>query len=194
MNRSRIIVFLVISNLLAPDVFGEIIFQKEEVAIYREILHQGRGSARSQVLIYEESTGNTLHTIDHAEQTKLMEELNSQEEILNDWKEKNSRRQIITESLDLSINYKVLTKKDFNLIFKDKDLNATWDTFAKRYKNTDGFIRLSKPGFDAQREKSIVFVEYHCGPNCGTGRFLGLKKDSSGNWVMENSTLIWMAY
>ena len=95
MNRSRIIVFLVISNLLAPDVFGEIIFQKEEVAIYREILHQGRGSARSQVLIYEESTGNTLHTIDHAEQTKLMEELNSQEEILNDWKEKNSRRQII---------------------------------------------------------------------------------------------------
>ena len=194
MNRSRIIVFLVISNLLAPDGFGEIIFQKEEVAIYRESLHQGRGSARSQVLIHEESTGNTLHTIGHAEQIKLMEELNSQEEILNDWKEKNSRRQIITESLDLSINYKVLTKKDFNLIFKDKDLNATWDTFSKRYKNTDGFIRLSKPGFDAQREKSIVLVEYHCGPNCGTGRFLSLKKDDSRNWVTENSILIWMAY
>ena len=194
MNRPRIIVFLVISNLLAPDVFGEIIFQKEEVAIYREILHQGRGSARSQVLIHEESTGNTLHAIGHAEQIKLMEELNSQEEILNDWKDKNSRRQTITESLDLSINYKVLTKKDFNLIFKDKDLDATWETFSKRYKNTDGFIRLSKPGFDARREKSIVLVEYHCGPNCGTGRFLGLKKDSSGNWVTENSTLIWMAY
>ena len=194
MNRPRTIVFLVIFNLVAPDVFGEIIFQKEEVAVYREILHQGRGSARSQVLIHEESTGNTLHTIGHAEQIKLMEELNSQEEILNDWKDKNSRRQIISESLDLSIHYKVLTKKDFNLIFKDKDLDAAWDTFAKRYKNTDGFIRLSKPGFDAQREKSIVLVEYHCGPDCGTGRFLSLKKDSSGNWVTENSTLMWMAY
>ena len=194
MNRSRIIVFLVISNLLAPDVFAEIIFQKEEVAIYREILHKGRGSARSQILIHEESTGNTLHTISHAEQMRLMEELNSQEEIFNDWKDKNSRRQIITKSLDLSISYKVLTKKDFNLIFKDNHLDATWDTFSNRYKNTDGFIRLSKPGFDAKREKSIVLVEYHCGPNCGTGRFLSLKKDDSGNWVTENSILIWMAY
>ena len=191
MNRPRTIVFLFISNLVAPDVFGEIIFQKEEVAVYREILHQGRGSTRSQVLIHEESTGNTLHTIGHAEQIKLTEELNSQEEILNDWKDKNSRRQIISESLDLSIHYKVLTKKDFNLIFKNKDLDAAWDTFAKRYKNTDGFIRLSKPGFDAKREKSIVLVEYHCGPNCGTGRFLSLKKNDSGNWVTENSILIW---
>ena len=99
--------------MLAPDVFGEIIFQKEEVAIYREILHQGRGSARSQVLIHEESTGNTLHTIDHAEQIKLMEELNSQEEILNDWKEQNSKRQIITKSCEPLNQLQSLNKKRF---------------------------------------------------------------------------------
>ena len=78
MNLHRVIVFLIISNLLVIDVFAEIIFQKEEIAIYREILHQGRGFAKGQILIHEESTGNTLQTIDHAEQIKLMEELNSQ--------------------------------------------------------------------------------------------------------------------
>ena len=193
-NRPRIIVLLVISNLLVIDVFAEIIFQKEEIAIYREIVIQGRGSAKTQILIHEESTGNTLQTISHAEQIKLMKELNFQEEIFNDWKDKNNSRQIITKSLDLSIRYKILTKKDFNSIFKDSDLDTSWDTFAKRYKNTDGFIRLSKPGFDAKKEKSVVLVEYHCGPNCGTGRFLALKKDDSGNWVTENSILIWMVY
>ena len=193
-NRPRIIVLLVISNLLVLDVFAEIIFQKEEIAIYREIIRQGRGSAKTQILIHEESTGNTLQTISHAEQIKLMEELNSQEEMFNDWKDKNNSRQIITKSLDLPIRYKILTRKDFDFIFKDNNLDATWHTFSKRYKNTDGFIRLSKPGFDAKREKSIVLVEYHCGPNCGTGRFLALKKDGSGNWETENSILIWMAY
>ncbi len=193
-DQPRVIVLLVVSHLLALDVFAEIIFQKEEVAIYREIINQGRSSQRGQILIHEESTGNTLQTISHAEQIKLMEELNSQEETFNDWKEKNNSRQIIKKSLDLSIRYEILTKKDFNLIFKNNDLDATWNTFSKQYKNTDGFIRLSKPGFDAKREKSIVLVEYHCGSNCGTGRFLALKKDSSGNWVIENSTLIWMAY
>tara|TARA_B100000579_G_scaffold436997_1_gene464766 strand:+ start:2256 stop:2849 length:594 start_codon:yes stop_codon:yes gene_type:complete len=194
LKRPRIIVLLVISNLLILDVFAEIIFQKEEIDIYREILHQGRNFTKSQILIHEESTGNTLQNIDRSEQMKLMKELNSQEEIFNDWTDKNTNRQIITESLDLSINHKILTKKDFNLIFKDDDLDVTWDVFSNRYKNTDGFIRLSKPGFDTNREKSIVLVEYHCGPTCGTGRFLSLKKNSSGNWVTENSILMWMAY
>ena len=85
MNRPRIIVFLVISNLLVLDVFAEIIFQKEEIAIYREILHKGRGTATGQILIHEESTGNTLNTISQAEQMRLTEELNSQEEIFNDY-------------------------------------------------------------------------------------------------------------
>ena len=193
-SRLTFITALVIWNLLSSEVPAEIIFEKEEIAVYRTILHQGRLFTKNRILIHEHSTGDTLQAIAHEEKESLMKELNFPTEIFDDWKEKNSSRRKIAKSLNLSIDYDVLTKSEFDFIFQNSDLEVAWRVFAKKYENTDGFIRLSKPGFDKGKKSSLVLVEYHCGPNCGTGRFLSLRKNDSETWVTESSILMWMAY
>jgi len=190
------IIILLLAGCVFPiaKVNTDVVYEKGEIAIYQALLYQGRQHSENQILIHEESTGNTLKNIDPAEVEKLMQEIGVPVEILYDWENKNKNRLPMTQSLDLQIDFEILSKSDFNAIFQATNPERAWKEFAGQFKKADGFIRLSKPGFDAKKNNSLVLIEYHCGAHCGTGRFINLQKNDSGRWKTVNSLVLWMAY
>ena len=180
--------------LPSKEVLPDVIFDKSEISVYKTILHQGRVSSTNEILIHENSTGNTLVNTDQKEIEELITELGAPIETLTDWEKKNKRQASITKSLDLKIKYRILSSAEFKSIFSANDPSISWDNLTIRYGNTDGFVRLSKPGFDLGNLNSLVLLEHHCGTACGTGRFLHLRRDEKDNWFIANSLLLWMAY
>ena len=90
-----------IGILILSDAKSAIIFEKAEISIYRTILHDGRRGAKNQILIHEESTGNTLQNLERKEMDQLILELGSSVEIFEDWEKKNISRRSIAKSLEL---------------------------------------------------------------------------------------------
>ena len=180
--------------LPSKEAIPDVIFDKSEISVYQTILHQGRASSTNEILIHENSTGNTLANTNQEEIEELITELGAPIETLTDWEKKNKRQTSISKSLDLKINYRILSSAEFESIFSTNDPSASWDNLTIRYGNTDGFVRLSKPGFDLDNLNSLVLLEHHCGTDCGTGRFLHLRRDQKENWFIANSLLLWMAY
>ena len=84
--------------------------------------------------------------------------------------------------------------REFEDIFSAGDPTIGWKKFNEKYNDTDGFVRLSRPGFDSNITNALVLIEHHCGSACGTGRFIHLNTDGQGNWNLAGSTLLWMAY
>jgi hypothetical protein len=45
---------------------------------------------------------------------------------------------------------------------------------------------------DDERRHAIVYVEFACGPECGTGRLVHLARDDAG-WRVLGGELMWIA-
>ncbi|MEC9248679.1 MAG: hypothetical protein VX986_06625 [Pseudomonadota bacterium] len=195
-NKVFICILASFSGTLLPSkkAVSDVIFDKMEVSIYQTILHEGRVSSTNEILIHENSTGNALANTDQKEIEQLLKELGAPLETVNDWEKKNKRQVPITSSLDLKIKYRILSSAEFENIFNTKTPSMSWDNLTSRYGDTDGFVRLSKPGFDLNNLNSLVLLEHHCGAACGTGRFLHLRRNKADDWVIANSLLLWMAY
>jgi hypothetical protein len=54
-------------------------------------------------------------------------------------------------------------------------------------------VRLSRVAFDAQHLQALVYLEFQCGPECGSGRLVQIARDPSGRWQVQSGELIWIA-
>ncbi|HEX6070925.1 MAG TPA: hypothetical protein VFZ18_13915 [Longimicrobiaceae bacterium] len=63
------------------------------------------------------------------------------------------------------------------------DPNAYWRAFYSAYPRSPGLIRLSRVGFDPERQQALVFVSHSCGGRCGSGAYL-LLSNASGSWAV----------
>lgn len=66
-----------------------------------------------------------------------------------------------------------------------------WEAFYAAYPDSPGLIRLSRVGFDPERQQALVFVSHVCGGRCGRGVYL-LLSDASGSWEVIGKSGEWV--
>ena len=88
-----------------------------------------------------------------------------------------TKAETLASRFRLGTPYLVVPTADITTRFHDVpgDPNSGWADFYKRYPDSGGFMIVSAVGFDASKERAMVYMAHQCGLLCGGGthHFLG---------------------
>lgn len=60
-----------------------------------------------------------------------------------------------------------------------------WNDFERRHSLAPGTVSVSRIGFDRSRAQALVFVDFVCGPLCGSSSFVLLERDGAAWRVVK---------
>ena len=161
----------------------------EEYAIYSLVLNELKMINESYIVVND-------HTIaDRKPFTPIKERLQSAnrqvrgglpQQIRNDFETKNQNRYRLEDRFDLSVKKVFLSQAEI-----DKLVLPEWIDFLKKYP-AHGLIELSRVGFNASRDRALVYVGSQGGPKSGAG-FMVLLSKKSGHWVIDQKVFAWLS-
>ena len=111
-------------------------------------------------------------------------------EAYNDLIERNKESIIIQPIEELGTNVIYITQKERDLIFKE-GLEKGWDNFHKIYGSKPNIV-LSRPGFNATKDKAIICYGSISGSLSASGYFITLEK-VNGQWIRKERYLYVMS-
>jgi hypothetical protein len=87
---------------------------------------------------------------------------------MEDYTNQNRNNKIIVRHLPIDTTYELLSGSK---ILKPDTGSPGWEGFYERYPSAGGFYSFSAIGFNHQRTRAIVWMNYACGGLCGTGTY-----------------------
>jgi hypothetical protein len=112
--------------------------------------------------------------------------------LLADLLTKNARQYPLRKQLTLSRHYVLLRVGSFSQIFFKSADDSGWDEFYKQYPSSSGYITFSRVGFNKDETKAVIYRETRCGPSCGYGGYLFLKKVND-RWSVATGFSCWQS-
>ncbi len=165
-----------------------------EYALYSALLNHGLEQTAQQAVIADLTTGDPARIVTGGPPTAARAlELNTTLELLQEWWRLNQQTFPLTANFKLRIPYVMFKEADRDLLFRGDEPIAGWKLFFARYAGSSGVVRLSRVAFDAQHLQALVYLEFQCGPECGSGRLVQIARDPNGQWQVQSGELIWIA-
>jgi len=135
----------------------------------------------------------TVNISDPATTTEaLAEGLGTTITALREWSRINKRRYALTDQLTTRGIHHLLSADERSEIFSDEDPAVNWQQFSTRFPDAAGIIRVSRPGLDDAAGSAILYLEFECGAQCGSGRLVNLVLTEGGQWQVTTGTLVWI--
>ena len=106
------------------------------------------------------------------------------QEAVEDYRLKNREPRRLSDALSLKFKYVLAESYELEQVRKAKK----WDEFYEKYPDSNGFISLSRVGFDSAKSRAIVYLEHWCHELCGYSYYLVLSKDKEGLKVTKLDT------
>ena len=169
----------------------------QHYAVLSRVLEHGLGEECRELVIEERTTSGSfaLNTPDSPlEATADLVGVNPN--LLAKWQSVNQDFEFLTENLSLDCTYHLISKKQREALFDSAAIDEPergWRNFRRKYADAAGIIRMSIPIFDETGEHALTYIEFDCGPSCGSGRFVVLRKSQQTGWVVTGGSLVWMA-
>ncbi len=165
-----------------------------EYALYSALLNHGLDQAAQQAVIADLTTGDPVRIVTGGPPTAARaQELNTSLELLHEWWRLNQRTYPLAAKFRLRVPYVLFKEADRDLLFRGDEPVAGWKLFFARYAGSSGVVRLSRVAFDAAHLQALVYLEFQCGPECGSGRLVQIARDPSGQWQVQSGELMWIA-
>lgn len=96
----------------------------------------------------------------------------------------------------LSVPVSVLDERERAQILRCQDSDAStdkdWPCFWRTHPGALGVFDVSRVAFDNARTRALVYVEFHCGYECGNGTVY-LLEDGRDGWQVIDTTMAWIA-
>ena len=192
-------------QLLCARVAAEV--SPEDYAILTAVLKHGFGDECQEIVIEEKSSGGSIAlNTDERPMPAMAELLGIRVELLLQWEKNNQGYEFLEEKFELPCDYHLFSAEQRSTIFSAGDsANADepngeslspengWQNFKKTFPESVGIIRLAKPAIDNINKEALAYVEFDCGPSCGSGRFVLLDKNVEDKWRVSGGSLVWMA-
>lgn len=102
----------------------------------------------------------------------------------------NKESQKLTKALDLIRDYTLISRNEFDAVFKGNNLGKGWEAFYKKFPHSAGFITFSKVGFDAEKKHAFVYMELGCGWLCADASYILLTKEQEV-WQVTKRVGVW---
>ncbi|MFT4580310.1 MAG: hypothetical protein ACI915_004147 [Gammaproteobacteria bacterium] len=168
-------------------------FYDIEYQIISAALNHGTGEANDEIIIDVATAGGDFR-VDGADRdhTTLAEELGATVKALRESLRLNRRSYTLQTELKTKATYQLLETSRRSEIFNNEDPTINWQQFRRQFPDAAGIIRVSRPGIDETTKTALVYVEFECGAECGSGRALNLAQQSDGTWAVVSGFLLWI--
>lgn len=107
-------------------------------------------------------------------------------EIRADFETKNQKRYPLEDQFNLKVKTIFLSQEEI-----DKLALPEWVEFIKKYPR-HGVIEFSRAGFNARRDRALVYTSNQGGPKSGAGFYVLLSK-RNGNWQIDQKIFAWLS-
>lgn len=187
------VLLLGLLNLEAEEDSRNFKVYSNDSKVYSAVLEHGLPNQSTKILVLEESISDSLTSFDEKLGEKISAEAGISKSCFEDWvlvnKESTNIKFKISSALDISF----LSSNKLDRLFSEDTANQNWAKFKNLYQDYDGFIAISKIGYNQHQDQALLLVEHHCGPDCGTGKFVTLTK-TGHIWEVRSTMTIWLAY
>lgn len=192
--RQRVAWTLALCLLLCGEAPAAPLLPSDEYAVFRALLDHGLGPEAQQVVVAESTTGDPAGILPSAQADDARaKDLGTSLELLRDWSLMNQRTFTLGEGFSTRVPHVLLADPVRETLFRGDQPEQGWQLFFRKYPQSAGLVRLSRVGFNAARSEALVYLEFQCGAECGSGRLVQLARDPAGNWRIVSGELLWIA-
>ena len=164
-----------------------------EYALFSALLKHGLDPSAKQAVIADTSTGDPARIVSGPATEARAKDLGTTLTLLTEWTRLNQRTFVFAAKFTLPVPYALMSESDRDLLFRGDDPENGWKLFHERYPGSAGLIRLSRAALDTLAHQALVYLEFQCGPECGSGRLVQLTQTPDGGWQVDGGELIWIA-
>ena len=166
---------------------------KEDIQIYNAALEHGIPSQSKKILILEDSLIDSFSNNDENLAENLSKETGVSPKCFKEWSLRNKESTSVKFKISSELDISFLSAYDIDTLFAGDTAKKNWEQFYSLYEDYDGFIAISRIGYNDTRNEAVLLMEHHCGASCGTGKFISLKK-SINKWDVQSTLTMWLAY
>ena len=165
-----------------------------EYEVLSALLAHGLDPATRSAIIADRTTGAAAGiTIDLNTAEGEATRLGTSAALLREWSRLNERVFAFEKKFTLRVPYELLADFERETFFQGDDPEAGWSRFFRRYPVSDGIVRLSRPALDHSGTQALVYLEFQCGAECGSGRMVSLTRQPGQAWQVAGGELLWVA-
>ncbi len=113
-------------------------------------------------------------------------------ETIDSYTRRNKTSVPLRKSFRLNVKYQIVPYKRIESLFDMIELENDWKTFYRKYPQSNGYLRLSRVGFNRAGDEALVSTAWMCGSLCGEGRYILLRK-KHGLWKIEADVMTWVS-
>ncbi|SRR6266480_439692 len=171
---------------------GGDILARDEYAVYSAVISQKYVKAQVKLLVIANPT--CCEVVDRAREQlpSIFQPLSSlSQETVESYLKRNDKQMLLRKSFKLSVKYRLVDYDRIDRLFDMIDLEGKWKTFHRMYPGSNGYLRLSRVGFNSARDQALVQTAWMCGSLCGEGRYVLLQKEG-GRWRVAKDVLVWV--
>jgi hypothetical protein len=187
------------TSAVMRDSPGDIDRQDEDYAVYSAVVTTIYAEGRLNQLVIGIETGCTgtvdpkIHEMQDQMKTYAFSKLTElQEETIFDFNSHENDCRLLTHPLKLPIKYVLVTKKEIEAFFDDKQQGQGWGYFYSRYQGSSGIIGLSNIGYNHLMNQAVVSTSKSCGGKCGAENYVVLDK-KNGVWIVKAKIMTWVS-
>jgi hypothetical protein len=89
----------------------------------------------------------------------------------------------------LPVKCELIDESEFDRIFEK---GGWWKDYYKKYPDSQGFLTLSRVGFNPDGDQALFYATNGCGGKCGTGSYVVMQRIGS-NWRILKEIIFWIS-
>ncbi len=165
----------------------------EEYAVLSAVIVHGLPPDTKSIAISTQTTGRPGAVVPPgADLQALATRLETTPALLYYWSNLNQQSVALEPKFTLQPKVELVDDALRAKIFGGDDPATGWARFHQRFPQTPGLLAVSRVALDDARTNALVYIEFACGPACGTGRLIRLSRVNA-TWAVLSGELMWVA-
>jgi hypothetical protein len=108
-------------------------------------------------------------------------------DLVTAFRDQNQTSVPLAHKLELPMSYTLLSRSSVKGLVDE----PSWAKFNQQYPTANGYLELSRVGFDATGDHALVYVAQHDGPSTGRGALFLLEKHGD-QWQVAGGDTLWV--
>jgi hypothetical protein len=111
------------------------------------------------------------------------------DEVLDDFQTKNQTSAVLEGRFTLNVKHELISEQGLQSILST---NGGWEDFYAEYPGSQGYLTLSRVGFDKAKDTAVLYLGTHVHGVAGGGHVVLMKK-RVGGWMVRGERMLWIS-
>jgi hypothetical protein len=168
------------------------VLDREEYAVYSALISQRFIKNETRLIVI---TNPTCCDISEVTRENLNLSVNQllpfSQDTLESLRQRNKETKHLQGAFKLAVPYQIVDYNKIKKLFEPGMFEDEWKTFYRWYPRSNGYITLSRVGFNRDGDEALVNTGWMSGALSGEGHYFLLSK-KAGKWQVQRAAATWM--